>query len=47
MAYLGLLAGLALLIYLAMRGVNILFASLLCGLVVAATNGLTFEHKAL
>ena len=40
MAYLGLLAGLALLIFLALRGVNILFASLLCGLVVALTNGL-------
>ena len=44
MAYLGLLAGLALLIYLAMRGVNILFASLFCGLVVAATNGLTIHE---
>ena len=44
MAYLGLLAGLALLIYLALRGVNILFASLLCGLVVAATNGLTIHE---
>ncbi|MDA9230458.1 GntP family permease [Alphaproteobacteria bacterium] len=40
MAYLGLLVGLALLIYLALRGVNILFASLLCGLVVALSNGL-------
>lgn len=40
MAYIGLLAGLALLIFLALRGVNILFASLLCGLVVALTNGL-------
>jgi H+/gluconate symporter-like permease len=40
MAYLGLLAGLALLIFLALRGVNILFASLLCGLVVALSNGL-------
>lgn len=44
MAYLGLIAGLALLIYLALRGVNILFASLLCGLVVAATNGLTIHE---
>ena len=44
MAYLGLLAGLALLIYLALRGVNILFASLLCGLVVAATNGLIIHE---
>jgi len=40
MAYIGLLAGLALLIFLALRGVNIFFASLLCGLVVALTNGL-------
>jgi H+/gluconate symporter-like permease len=40
MSYLGLLVGLALLIYLALRGVNILFASLLCGLVVALSNGL-------
>ena len=40
MEYIGLLAGLALLIYLALRGVNILFASLLCSLVVAVTNGL-------
>jgi H+/gluconate symporter-like permease len=46
MAYLGLLAGLALLIFLALRGVNILFASLLCGLVVALTNGLPV-HEAL
>ena len=40
MAYIGLLVGLALLIFLALRGINILFASLLCGLVVALTNGL-------
>lgn len=40
MAYIGLLAGLALLIFLALRGVNIFFASLLSGLVVALTNGL-------
>ena len=40
MAYIGLLAGLALLILLALRGINILFASLLCGLVVALTNGM-------
>lgn len=37
---LGLLAGLALLIFMALRGVNILIASLLCALVVALTNGL-------
>lgn len=44
MEYIGLLAGLALLIYLALRGVNILFASLLCGLVVALTNGLPISE---
>lgn len=37
---LGLLAGLALLIFMAMRGINILVASLICSLVVALTNGL-------
>lgn len=36
----GLLAGLALLIYMALRGVNIFIASLVCALVVALTNGL-------
>lgn len=38
---LGLLAGLGLLIVLALRGVNILVASLLCALVVAVTNDLS------
>ncbi len=37
---LGLLGGLALLILLALRGVNIILASLLCTLIVIATNGL-------
>ena len=36
----GLLAGLALLIWLALRDVNIIFASVLCSLVVIATNAL-------
>lgn len=40
MEYVGLFAGLALLIYFALRGVNIFFASLFCGLVVALTNSL-------
>jgi len=40
MAYLGLLIGLVLLIWLALRGVNIIFASLLCGLIVAVSNQL-------
>lgn len=44
MAYIGLLAGLALLIFMALRGINILFASLLCGLVVALTNGLPIHE---
>jgi H+/gluconate symporter-like permease len=39
-SYLGLLAGLALLIWLALRGVNIIFASVVCSLVVVVTNGL-------
>ena len=39
-AYLGLLAGLVLLIWLALRGVNIIFASVLCSAVVILTNGL-------
>jgi len=39
-AYLGLMAGLGLLIWLALRGVNIIFASVLCSLVVIVTNGL-------
>jgi len=40
MAYIGLLASVALLIWLALRGVNIIFASLLCSLLVILTNGL-------
>lgn len=36
----GLLAGLALLIFMALRGVNIFIAALVCSLVVALTNGL-------
>lgn len=39
-SYLGLLAGLALLIWLALRGINIIFASVVCSLVVIVTNGL-------
>lgn len=40
MAYVGLLGSVALLIWLALRGVNIVFASLLCSLLVVLTNGL-------
>lgn len=39
-SYLGLLAGLVLLIWLALRGVNIIFASVICSLVVIVSNGL-------
>lgn len=40
MAYLGLLGAVVLLIWLALRGVNIVFAALLCSLVVILTNDL-------
>ncbi len=40
MAYIGLLGSLALLIWLALRGVNIIFASLLCSLLIIVTNDL-------
>lgn len=40
MAYVGLLGSVALLIWLALRGVNIVFASLLCSLLVILSNGL-------
>lgn len=36
---LGLLVGLALLIFMALRGVNIFIAALLCSILVALTNG--------
>lgn len=40
----GLLAGVALLIYLALRGINIFIASLVCALVVALTNGMLISQ---
>jgi H+/gluconate symporter-like permease len=40
MAYAGLLGSVALLIWLALRGVNIVFASLLCSLLIILTNDL-------
>ena len=40
MAYAGLLGSVALLIWLALRGVNIIFASLLCSLIIIITNDL-------
>ncbi|MEM9724158.1 MAG: GntP family permease [Pseudomonadota bacterium] len=42
---LGLIASLALLIWLALRGVNVIFASVLCSLVVIATNGLPLAES--
>lgn len=36
----GLLCGLGLLIWLALRGINVIFASVICSLIVIATNGL-------
>ncbi|WP_284124192.1 GntP family permease [Parerythrobacter aestuarii] len=41
----GLLAGLALLIWLALRDVNIIFASVICSLVVIATNALPLAES--
>lgn len=40
MTYLGLVGSVTLLIWLALRGVNIVFASLLCSLLIIITNGL-------
>ncbi|GAB3093880.1 GntP family permease [Aestuariicella hydrocarbonica] len=40
MEYMGLLLGLALLIWLALKGVNIVFASLLCSLIIIVSNDL-------
>lgn len=42
--YIGLLAGLALLIIMALKGVNILIATLFCSAVVAVTNGLNIPQ---
>jgi H+/gluconate symporter-like permease len=42
LAYIGLLGSVALLIWLALRGVNIVFASLLCSVLVVLSNGLPF-----
>jgi H+/gluconate symporter-like permease len=43
----GLFAGLALLIFMALRGVNIFIAALLCALVVALSNGLLLSQALL
>ncbi|MEM9494908.1 MAG: GntP family permease [Pseudomonadota bacterium] len=43
--FLGLIAGLGLLIYFALRGVNILFASVICSLIVIVANGLPLAES--
>lgn len=47
LGYLGLFAGLVLLIWLALRGVNIFLASVLCALVVAIPNGIYLQQALL
>lgn len=43
MEFIGLIAGLALLIYFTMRGVNIIIAAIVCSVLIALTNGLSLE----
>ena len=43
-AMFGLIIGLALLIWLALRDVNIIFAAVLCSLIVIVSNGLPFAE---
>lgn len=45
LASIGLILSVALLIWLALRGMNIILASLLCSLVVVLTNGLPLAHS--
>lgn len=47
LGYIGLFAGLALLIWFALRGVNIFLASVICALVVAIPNGITLPSALL
>ncbi|TRD10414.1 GntP family permease [Erythrobacter insulae] len=42
---LGLLAGLALLIWMALRGINVVFAAVICSVVVMITNGMPFADS--
>lgn len=44
MEYIGLIGSVVLLIWLAMRGINIVFAALLCSLIVILTNGLPIAN---
>ncbi|MBB6521481.1 GntP family permease [Pseudoteredinibacter isoporae] len=45
LAYIGLIASVALLIYLALRGVNIILASLICSLLVVLSNQLSIAES--
>ncbi|WP_299981826.1 GntP family permease [uncultured Pseudoteredinibacter sp.] len=45
LAYIGLIASVALLIYLALRGVNIILASLICSLMVVLSNQLSIAES--
>ena len=47
LGYIGLFAGLALLIWFALRGVNIFLASIICALIVAIPNGLLLQDTLL
>lgn len=47
LGYIGLFAGLALLIWFALRGVNIFLASIVCALIVAIPNGLLLQDTLL
>ncbi len=42
---LGLLAGLALLIWMALRGINVVFAAVICSIVVILSNGMPFAQS--
>lgn len=44
MEYLGIIGSVALLIFLALRGIDIVFAALICALVVIVTNGLPLDR---
>ncbi|MFK7831592.1 MAG: GntP family permease [Congregibacter sp.] len=44
MEYVGLLGSVALLIYLALRGIDIVFAALLCAIIVILSNGLSLDR---
>ncbi len=45
MAYIGLITSVVLLMWLALRGINIIFATLLCSVLVIVTNNLDLAHS--